>query len=181
MAVRLRERYKQEIVPALREQFQYPNVMAVPRLEKIVLNMGIGGAKDDIKAMDRAMEELAQIAGQRPEVRRARKSIANFKLREGLPIGCRVTLRGTRMYEFLDRLISVALPRVRDFRGLSTRSFDGRGNYTMGVTDQLIFPEVNYDKVDAVRGMNISMVTTAKTDDESRALLEKLGMPFRRS
>jgi large subunit ribosomal protein L5 len=181
MAVRLRERYREEIVPALREQFHYPNIMAVPRLEKIVLNMGVGAAKDDIKAMDKAMEELAQIAGQRPEVRRARKSIANFKLREGLPIGCRVTLRGVRMYEFLDRLISVALPRVRDFRGLSTRSFDGRGNYTMGVTDQLIFPEVNYDKVDAVRGMNISMVTTAKTDDESRALLERLGMPFRRA
>ena len=151
----------------------------VPRLAKIVLNMGVGAAKEDIKAMDKAIEELAQISGQRPEVRRARKSIANFKLREGQPIGCRVTLRGQRMYEFLDRLVSVALPRVRDFRGLSTRAFDGRGNYTMGVKDQLIFPEVNYDKVDTVRGMNISMVTTAKTDDESRALLERLGMPFR--
>ena len=180
MAVRLKERYNDEIVAGLTEQFQYKNVMAVPRLAKIVLNMGVGAAKEDIKAMDKAVEELAQISGQRPEVRRARKSIANFKLREGQPIGCRVTLRGQRMYEFLDRLVSVALPRVRDFRGLSTRAFDGRGNYTLGVKDQLIFPEVNYDRVDTVRGMNISMVTTAKTDDESRALLERLGMPFRK-
>lgn len=181
MAVRLKERYNEEIVAGLTEQFQYQNVMAVPRLAKIVINMGVGAAKEDIKAMDKAVKELAQISGQHPEIRRARKSIANFKLREGMPIGCRVTLRGKRMYEFLDRLVSIALPRVRDFRGLSTRSFDGRGNYTLGIKDQLIFPEVSYDSVDAVRGMNISMVTTAKTDDESRALLERLGMPFRKS
>ena len=181
MTQRLRKRYQEEVVPALVEQFNYANVMAVPSLAKIVVNMGMGGAKEDIKMMDKAMEELSQITGQRPEVRRARKSIANFKLREGMPIGCRVTLRGARMYEFLDRLISVALPRVRDFRGLPTRSFDGRGNYTMGVDDQLIFPEISYEKVDAVRGMNISIVTTARTDNESRALLERLGMPFRKS
>ena len=181
MTQRLRKRYQEEVVPALVEQFNYANVMAVPSLAKIVVNMGMGSAKEDIKVMDKAMEELSQITGQRPEVRRARKSIANFKLREGMPIGCRVTLRGARMYEFLDRLISVALPRVRDFRGLPTRSFDGRGNYTMGVNDQLIFPEISYEKVDAVRGMNISIVTTARTDDESRALLERLGMPFRKS
>jgi len=142
--------------------------------------MGVGKAQDDIKIMDRAIEELGVITGQRPSVRRARKSIANFKLKENSPIGCRVTLRGQRMYEFLDRLVTVALPRVRDFRGLPTRAFDGRGNYTMGVTDQLIFAEVNYAKVDAVRGMNVSFVTTAKTDAESRALLEGLGMPFRK-
>jgi large subunit ribosomal protein L5 len=181
MAARLRERYDTEVLPSLREKFAYQNVMAVPRLDKIVINMGMGQAKEDIKLLDKAMEELAQISGQRPEVRRARKSIANFKLRQGMPIGCRVTLRGQRMWEFLDRLVSIALPRVRDFRGLSTKAFDGRGNYTMGVSDQLIFPEVSYDKVDMVRGMNISMVTTAPTDDESHALLEGLGMPFRKS
>lgn len=181
MTARLRERYDTEVLPSLREKFAYQNVMAVPRLYKIVINMGMGQAKEDIKVLDKAMEELAQISGQRPEVRRAKKSIANFKLRQGMPIGCRVTLRGERMWEFLDRLVSIALPRVRDFRGLSTKSFDGRGNYTMGVSDQLIFPEVSYDKVDMVRGMNISMVTTAPTDDESRALLEGLGMPFRKS
>ncbi len=181
MTQRLRKRYQEEVIPALVEQFKYANVMAVPSLAKIVVNVGMGVAKDDVKLLDRAMEELTLITGQRPEVRRARNSIANFKLREGMPIGCRVTLRGTRMYEFLDRLISVALPRVRDFRGLPRRSFDGRGNYTLGITDQLIFPEISYERVDAVRGMNISMVTTARTDDESRALLERMGMPFRKS
>ena len=180
MTPRLQERYRQELVPALMSKFGYDNVMAVPKLSKIVVNMGVGKAQDDIKIMDRAMEELGVITGQRPSVRRARKSIANFKLKENSPIGCRVTLRGRRMYEFLDRLVTVALPRVRDFRGLPTRAFDGRGNYTMGVTDQLIFAEVNYAKVDAVRGMNVSFVTTAKTDAESRALLEGLGMPFRK-
>ncbi len=181
MTQRLRKRYQEEVIPALVEQFKYANVMAVPSLAKIVVNVGMGVAKDDVKLLDRAMEELTLITGQRPELRRARNSIANFKLREGMPIGCRVTLRGTRMYEFLDRLISVALPRVRDFRGLPRRSFDGRGNYTLGITDQLIFPEISYERVDAVRGMNISMVTTARTDDESRALLERMGMPFRKS
>ena len=181
MTPRLKERYQAEILPALVKQFDYPNVMAAPRLNKIVINMGVGKAQDDIKILDAAVEELAQISGQRPSIRRARKSIAGFKLREGAPIGCRVTLRGHRMYEFLDRLISVALPRVRDFRGLPTKSFDGRGNYTFGITDQLIFPEVHYAKVDMVRGMNVSIVTTAKSDDESRALLQALGMPFRRS
>lgn len=181
MTQRLKKRYQEEVIPALVEQFKYANVMAVPSLAKIVVNVGMGVAKDDVKLLDRAMEELTLITGQRPEVRRARNSIANFKLREGMPIGCRVTLRGTRMYEFLDRLISVALPRVRDFRGLPRRSFDGRGNYTLGITDQLIFPEISYERVDAVRGMNISMVTTARTDDESRALLERMGMPFRKS
>jgi len=180
MTPRLQERYRQELVPALMSKFGYDNVMAVPKLSKIVVNMGVGKAQDDIKIMDRAIEELGVITGQRPSVRRARKSIANFKLKENSPIGCRVTLRGQRMYEFLDRLVTVALPRVRDFRGLPTRAFDGRGNYTMGVTDQLIFAEVNYAKVDAVRGMNVSFVTTAKTDAESRALLEGLGMPFRK-
>jgi len=180
MTPRLQERYRQELVPALMSKFGYENVMAVPKLSKIVVNMGVGKAQDDIKIMDRAMEELGVITGQRPSIRRARKSIANFKLKENSPIGCRVTLRGQRMYEFLDRLVTVALPRVRDFRGLPTRAFDSRGNYTMGVTDQLIFAEVNYAKVDAVRGMNVSFVTTAKTDAESRALLEGLGMPFRK-
>jgi len=181
MIPRIKEHYQKELVPRLTEKFGYPNLMAVPRLSKIVVNMGVGKAQDDIKILEHAMEELAQITGQRPSVRRARKSIANFKLREGSPIGCRVTLRGNRMYEFLDRLVSIALPRVRDFRGVSTKAFDGRGNYTMGIQDQLIFPEISYAKVDMVRGMNVSIVTTARSDDESRALLEGLGMPFRRS
>jgi len=178
---RLKERYRKELVPTLSERFGYGNVMAVPKLSKIVINMGVGKAQEDIKVMDRAIDELGQITGQRPSIRRARKSISNFKLKEGAPIGCRVTLRGDRMYEFFDRLVTVALPRLRDFRGLSTRSFDGRGNYTIGVTDQLMFPEINYAKVDMVRGMNISFVTTARNDEESRALLEGLGMPFRKS
>ena len=181
MRPRLRERYERDVVRALTEKFGYRSRMAVPRLSKIVVNMGVGKAQDDIKLMDQAMDELGRITGQRPAIRRARKSIANFKLKEGSPIGCRVTLRGGRMYEFMDRLVTVAFPRVRDFRGLSTRSFDGRGNYTLGITDQLMFLEVSYAKVDAIRGMNVSFVTTASSDDESRALLEGLGMPFRRA
>jgi large subunit ribosomal protein L5 len=181
MTPRIKELYQKELVPRLTEKFGYPNLMAVPRLAKIVVNMGVGKAQEDIKLLDSAMAEMAQITGQRPSIRRARKSIANFKLREGSPIGCRVTLRGDRMYEFLDRLVAIALPRVRDFRGISTKAFDGRGNYTMGIEDQLIFPEISYTKVDMVRGMNVSIVTTARSDDESRALLEGLGMPFRRS
>jgi len=181
MTPRIKELYQKELVPRLTEKFGYPNLMAVPRLAKIVVNMGVGKAQEDIKLLDSAMAEMAQITGQRPSIRRARKSIANFKLREGSPIGCRVTLRGDRMYEFLDRLVAIALPRVRDFRGISTKAFDGRGNYTMGIEDQLIFPEISYTKVDMVRGMNVSIVTTARSDDESRALLEGLGMPFSRS
>ncbi|MGD8376539.1 MAG: 50S ribosomal protein L5 [Acidobacteriota bacterium] len=181
MVPRMKEKYSSEVVPALMERFQYTTPMEVPRLSKIVINMGLGKAQGDVKALDAAVDELSRISGQRPSIRRARKSIANFKLKEGTPIGAAVTLRRERMFEFLDRLISIALPRVRDFRGVPTRSFDGRGNYTMGVTDQLIFPEINYAKVDAVRGMNLTFVTTAKTDEESRALLEGLGMPFRRS
>jgi len=177
----MKEKYSGEVVPALMERFQYSSPMEVPRLSKIVINMGLGKAQGDVKALDAAVDELSRISGQRPSIRRAKKSIANFKLKEGTPIGCAVTLRRDRMFEFLDRLIAIALPRVRDFRGIPTRSFDGRGNYTMGVTDQLIFPEINYAKVDAVRGMNLTFVTTAKTDEESRALLEGLGMPFRRS
>lgn len=181
MVPRMKEKYGSEVVPALMERFQYSSPMEVPRLSKIVINMGLGKAQGDVKALDAAVDELSRISGQRPSIRRARKSIANFKLKEGTPIGCAVTLRRERMFEFLDRLISIALPRVRDFRGVPTRAFDGRGNYTMGVMDQLIFPEINYAKVDAVRGMNVTFVTTAKTDEESRALLEGLGMPFRRS
>jgi large subunit ribosomal protein L5 len=181
MVPRLKERYTSEVVASLMEKFNYATVMQAPRLSKIVVNMGMGKTQGDTKALDAAMDELSRITGQRASVRRARKSIANFKLKEGTPIGCAVTLRSQRMFEFLDRLISVALPRVRDFRGTPTKSFDGRGNYTLGVTDQLIFPEINYTKVDAVRGMNVTFVTTARTDDESRALLEGLGMPFRRS
>ena len=176
---RLRTRYSKEIVPALMTRFSYANVMAVPRLEKIVVNMGLGEAIGNAKILDTAADELGRITGQRSIVTRAKKSIANFKLREGVAIGAAVTLRGDRMYEFLDRLTNVALPRVRDFRGLSTRSFDGRGNYTMGLRDQLIFPEVDYAKVDKVRGMNVTIVTTARTDDEARELLKQLGMPFR--
>jgi len=181
MAARLREHYRKEVMPALMKQFGYSNVMAVPRLSKIVINMGIGDAHTDIKILDNAVEELGTIAGQKPTVTRARKSIANFKLREGMPIGCVVTLRGERMYEFYDRLVSLALPRVRDFRGVPPKSFDGRGNYTLGVKDQLIFPETNYAKVTRVKGMNICIVTTAKTDEESRGLLAALGMPFRKN
>jgi large subunit ribosomal protein L5 len=176
---RLRVRYSKEIVPTLMKHFKYTNIMAVPKLEKIVVNMGLGEAIANAKIMDVAVAELGQITGQRAVVTRAKKSIANFKLRQNMPIGAAVTLRGDRMFEFLDRLVSVVLPRVRDFRGVSTRSFDGRGNYTMGLRDQLIFPEISYEKVDKIRGMNVTIVTTARTDDEARELLKQLGMPFR--
>ncbi len=176
---RLKEQYKSEVVPALIKHFKYENIMAVPRLKKAVVNMGLGEAIQNSKILDSAVEELATIAGQRPIITHAKKSIANFKLREKMPIGAAVTIRGTRMYEFIDRLISMALPRVRDFRGLPTRSFDGRGNYTLGLADQLIFPEIDYSKVDKIKGMNVTIVTTAKTDDEGRELLRLLGLPFR--
>ena len=178
---RLRERYLREVVPALMKQFGYRNVMAVPRLEKIVVNMGLGEATQNVKITDAGADELARITGQRPVTTRARKSIAQFRVRKGMPIGVMVTLRGERMYEFLDRLIAIALPRVRDFKGVSPRGFDGRGNYTLGLRDQLIFPEVDYLKVDKARGMNVSIVTTARTDAEARELLRLLGMPFRAS
>lgn len=176
---RLSLRYVREVVPAMMKQFNYKNVMAAPKLEKIVINMGLGEAIANAKILDTAADELGRIAGQRPVITRAKKSISNFKLRENMPIGAAVTLRGERMFEFFDRLTSVALPRVRDFRGLSMRSFDGRGNYTMGLRDQLIFPEIDYAKVDKIRGMNVTIVTTARTDDEARELLKQLGMPFR--
>ena len=179
MGARLRERYKQEIAPALAKEFNYRNPMSVPKLEKIVINMGLGEAIQNAKILDAAAGELATVAGQRPVVTKAKKSIAAFKLREGMSIGAMVTLRGDRMYEFLDRVISIALPRVRDFRGVSAKSFDGRGNYTLGLRDQLIFPEIDFGKVDKARGMNVCIVTTAKTDEEARALLRHLGMPFR--
>ena len=178
---RLAEQYKTEVVPALIKQFGYTSTMAVPRVSKIVVNMGVGDAISDGKVMDGAVDELTGITGQKPTITRARKSIANFKLRQGMAIGCCVTLRGKRMFEFLERLTNLALPRVRDFRGVNPRGFDGRGNYTLGVRDQLIFPEVNYAKVQKVKGMNVCIVTTAKTDEESRALLAALGMPFRKN
>ena len=177
----MKEMYRTDVVPALMKQFSYDNVMAVPRLWKITINMGVGDAISDIKLLDQAVEELGSIAGQKAEITRAKKSIANFKLRKGMPIGCMVTLRGTRMYEFLDRLVNLALPRVRDFRGIPTRAFDGRGNYTLGIRDQMIFPETNYAKVTKVKGMNICFTTTARNDEESRALLTALGMPFRKN
>ena len=177
---RLKEQYKNEIVPALIKHFKYDNIMAVPRMEKTVVNMGLGEAIQNAKILDAAIDELGRIVGQRPIITRAKKSIANFKLREKMSIGAAVTLRGERMYEFIDRLVNIALPRVRDFRGLPTRSFDGRGNYTMGLRDQLIFPEIDYAKVDKIKGMNVTIVTTAKTDDEARELLRLLGLPFRR-
>jgi large subunit ribosomal protein L5 len=179
MAARLRERYTKEIAPALAKEFEIANAMAVPRLEKIVINMGMGEAVANSKVIDTAADELRAIAGQKPVVTKAKKSIAQFKLRQGMPIGTMVTLRGDRMYEFLDRLVSVALPRVRDFRGVSPKAFDGRGNYTLGIRDQLIFPEIDFNKVDKTRGMNISIVTTARNDEQARALLRALGMPFR--
>jgi len=178
---RLIDQFRKAVVPELMKEFGYKSVMAAPRLSKIIINMGVGAAKEDIKILDAAVEELGLITGQRAAVTRARKSIANFKLREKMPIGCRVTLRGPRMYEFYDRLVSIALPRVRDFRGVSTRSFDGRGNYTLGITDSLIFPELGAAKMERVKGMNITIVTTARTDNEARALLAALGMPFRKA
>ena len=176
---RLKQRYTKEIAPAMGKEYGYKNVMAIPKLEKIVINIGLGEAIQNSKLLDNAADELSQIAGQRPVITRAKKSIASFKLRKGMPIGCSVTLRGERMFEFLDRLVNTALPRVRDFRGLSTKSFDGRGNYTLGLRDQLIFPEIDYSRVSKIKGMNICVVTTAKTDDEARTLLRLFGMPFR--
>jgi large subunit ribosomal protein L5 len=179
MAARLRQRFLKEIAPALQKELDLQNPMAVPRLHKIVVNMGVGEATQNAKVLDPAVAELGQITGQKPVVTKAKKSIAAFKVREGMPIGAMVTLRGERMYEFLDRLINVVLPRVRDFRGVSTKSFDGRGNYTLGLRDQLIFPEIDYAKVDKLKGMNVTIVTTAKSDNEARALLRSFGMPFR--
>ena len=179
MAARLKEHYSKKVLPALTKEFGYKNVMAVPRLEKISINIGLGEATQNAKLMDGAVNELAQITGQKPVVTKARKSIAAFKLREGMTIGCMVTLRGDRMYEFFDRLVNVALPRVRDFRGVSSKSFDGRGNYTLGIKDQLIFPEIDYAKVDKTKGMNISITTSARSDAEGLSLLKNMGMPFR--
>jgi large subunit ribosomal protein L5 len=176
---RLKERYLKEVVPGLRKEFGYANVMAVPKIDKIVVNMGLGEATQNVKIIDAGADELGRITGQRPVTTRAKKSIAQFKVRKGMPIGTMVTLRGERMYEFLDRLITIALPRVRDFRGVSPRGFDGRGNYTLGLRDQLMFPEIDYMKVDKSRGLNISVVTTARTDEEARRLLQLMGMPFR--
>ena len=176
---RLKARYDEEVRARLQSELGFTSVMKVPRLEKITLNMGVGEAKTNARALDSAIEELTTIAGQRAQVRRAKKSIAGFKIREGMPIGAKVTLRGARMYDFLDRLVSIALPRIRDFRGLSPGAFDGRGNYSLGVREQIIFPEINYDDVDTVRGLDVAITTTAKTDDEALALLRELGLPFR--
>lgn len=181
MTARLKEQYVNDVVPALVKKFSYNSVMQAPRLEKVVINMGVGDAVQNAKLLDSAVEDLAKITGQKPIVTRAKKSVAGFKVREGMPIGCKVTLRGERMYHFVDKLFNVALPRVRDFRGVSPKSFDGRGNYTLGIKEQLIFPEIEYDKVEKVRGMDIVFVTTADTDEEARELLEQLGMPFRKS
>jgi large subunit ribosomal protein L5 len=179
MSARLKEKYVKEVAPRLMKERKYPNVMAVPKLAKIVVNMGVGEATQNIKILDVATDELARITGQKPAVKRAKKSIAAFKLRQGMPIGAMVTLRGAKMWEFLDRLVNVALPRVRDFRGVPPNAFDGRGNYTLGLKDQLIFPEVDYAKVEKTRGMNVTFVTTAQTDEESKLLLQYMGMPFR--
>ena len=178
MTARLRETYKNTVFQALMDQFKYENVMEVPKLEKVTINMGLGEAKENAKILDSAVEEIGLITGQRPVITRARKSIANFKVRQGMPVGAKVTLRGDNMYEFLDKLFNIALPRVRDFKGVSKNSFDGRGNYSMGIKEQLIFPEINYDQVDTIKGMNIVFTTTAKTDEEAAALLAGLGMPF---
>ena len=175
---RLQEKYRSEVVPALKQKFGYKNIMEIPRLEKIVINMGLGDCKDNSKALEVAVSELATIAGQKPLVTKAKKSIANFKVREGMNVGAKVTLRGDRMYEFADKLVSIVLPRVRDFRGVSAKAFDGRGNYALGVREQLIFPEIEYDKVEKIRGMEMIFVTTAKTDEEAKELLAQLGMPF---
>ena len=179
VAPRLHEKYKGEVIPALTKQFNYKNANQVPRLQKIVVNMGLGAAVANPKIIDTAVEELRALSGQKPIVTRSKKAIANFKLRAGLPIGAMVTLRRSRMWEFLDRLVSVALPRTRDFKGISRKAFDGKGNYTLGLREQIIFPEINYDKIDAIKGLNVSFVTTARTDEEGRALLQQLGMPFR--
>ena len=181
MSARLKEKYTKDVVPALKKEFGYKNVMAVPKVHKVVVNMGLGEATSNAKIVDTGADELARITGQKPVVRRAKKSIAAFKVRKGMPIGTMVTLRGERMWEFLDRLMTIALPRVRDFKGVSPRGFDGRGNYTLGLRDQLLFPEIDYMKVDKARGMNVSVVTTAKTDEEARKLLQFIGMPFRQN
>ena len=178
MATRIKEKYLAEARPALQEKFGYKNVMQIPRLEKIIINMGLGDCKDNAKALEVAVSELTQIAGQKPLVTKAKKSVANFKLRQGMNVGAKVTLRGERMYEFTDKLVSIVLPRVRDFRGVSAKAFDGRGNYALGVREQLIFPEIEYDKVEKIRGMEMIFVTTAKTDEEAKELLRLLGMPF---
>ncbi len=180
MSSRLNEKYRKDVVPVLKKEFGIDNPMAIPKIEKIVLNMGVGEAIQNVKIVEAAAEELTKIAGQRAVITRARKSIATFKLREGMPIGCRVTLRGERMYEFLDRLLNIALPRVRDFRGVPTRAFDGRGNYTLGIKDHLVFPEIDPGKVDTSKGINVTIVTTAGSDDRARVLLRELGMPFGR-
>lgn len=178
---RMKEKYLKEVIPALQAKFKYKSSMEIPKLEKIVLNMGVGDVKDNPKAMDAAVNDLSLISGQKPVVTKAKKSVAAFKVRQGMNIGCKVTLRGTRMYEFVDKLFNVALPRVRDFRGVPGNSFDGRGNYSLGVREQLIFPEIDYDKIDKVRGMDITLVTTARTDEEAKELLKLLGMPFSQS
>jgi large subunit ribosomal protein L5 len=180
MASRLKEKYTSEVAPAMKSEFKYSSVMQIPKIEKIVLNMGVGEVKDNPKALDNAMRDMGIIAGQKPVATVSRKSIANFKLREGMKIGCKVTLRGERMYQFLDKLISIDLPRVRDFRGISPNSFDGHGNYAMGIKEQLMFPEIDYDKIDKIRGMDIIIVTTAQSDEEAKKLLELMGMPFRK-
>ena len=179
MISRLRERYRKEVIPALMKRFGYKNPMAVPKLSKVIVNIGLGEASQNIKLLDVAAQELGQITGQRPIITRAKKSIANFKIRKGMPIGCCVTLRGERMYEFMDRLCNVVLPRVRDFKGLATNAFDGRGNYTLGLRDQLVFPEIDYTRVDKIKGMNITLTTTARNDEEGRELLKQLGLPLR--
>ncbi len=176
---RLKEKYQQEVVPAMTEKFGYKNIMQLPKVEKIIINMGVGEAVGNPKALDAAVTDLTAIAGQKPQLTRAKKSLAAWKLREGMPIGCKVTLRGTRMYQFLDKFMNVALPRVRDFRGVSEKAFDGRGNYAVGLREQLIFPEIDYDKIDKIRGMNIVIVTSAHTDEEAKELLRLMGMPFR--
>jgi large subunit ribosomal protein L5 len=178
LTARLKTMYKEQVFGALKEKFQYENVMEVPKLEKVTINMGLGEAKDNAKVMESAVTEIGMISGQRPIVTKAKKSIANFKVRQGMPVGAKVTLRGENMYEFVDKLFNISLPRVRDFKGVSKNSFDGRGNYSMGIKEQLIFPEINYDQVDMIKGMNIVFTTTAKTDEEAQALLELLGMPF---
>ncbi len=177
---RLKEKYQSEIAGAMQEKFQYKNVMQIPKLDKIVINMGVGEAKDNAKALENAIKDLEIISGQKPVVTKAKKSVANFKIREGMNIGCKVTLRGDKMYDFLDRLVNLALPRVRDFRGVNPNAFDGRGDYALGIKEQLIFPEIEYDKVDKVRGMDVIFVTTAKTDEEARELLTLFGMPFKK-
>jgi large subunit ribosomal protein L5 len=179
MSSRMHDKFNKDVVPALTKRFSYPNIMAVPRVKKVTINIGLGEASQNVKLLDTAAQELGQIAGQRPIITRAKKSIANFKIRKGMPIGCMVTLRGERMYEFLDRLSSVVLPRLRDFKGLPPNSFDGRGNYTLGLKDQLVFPEIDYTRVDKIKGMNVTITTTARTDEEGRELLKLLGVPIR--